>query len=347
MKKISLLALTICLIFTACNADETIIGKNNKVENDLVTKNEESKNLEKLYNEIVELSKSNTECTGDWGFVAVGSKPCGEPEKYIPYSLKINLTDFLAKVNTYNLQQEDFNEKWNIISTCVVTPKPISVDCVNGKPTLLYESDKFEEEQNLKKMYNEIIALSTNSDSCTGNWHFTAIGSTPCGGPENYIPYSLQINTTDFLAKVNIYNSTKMAFNNKWKITSICQIAPKPESAKCINGKATLLYESDRASEKQNLEKMYNEIIALSSSSTSCDGNWNFTAIGSKPCGGPEKYIPYSLQINTAEFLNKVNLYNIAEMEFNEKWDISSNCDLVTKPKSVVCINGKATLVYN
>jgi hypothetical protein len=243
MKKISLLALTICLIFTACNADENIIVKNNKVENDLVTKNEDSKNLEKLYNEIIELSMSNTECTG--------------------------------------------------------------------------------------------------------NWHFTAIGSKPCGGPEGYIPYSLQINTTDFLAKVNIYNSTKMAFNDKWKITSSCEIAPKPESAKCINGKATLLYESDRDTEKQNLQKMYDEIIALSSSSTSCDGDWNFTAIGSKPCGGPEKYIPYSLQINTVEFLNKVNFYNIAEMEFNEKWNIFSNCDFVTKPKSVVCVNGKATLVYN
>ncbi|MET3027843.1 hypothetical protein ABXT06_14285 [Flavobacterium sp. UW10123] len=346
MKKISLLALAICLTLVACNADENISQKNNALQNERATKEEESKNLEKLYAEIFELSNKNIECSGDWDFIDIGSQPCGGPEKYIPYSLKTNTTDFLSKVSTYNAKRKDFNEKWNISSTCLVVPKPIAAGCINGKPTLLYESDQIAEKQNLKKMYDEIVALSSNSASCSGNWHFVGIGAKPCGEPEKYIPYSLQINTVDFLAKVNTYNISKTEFNNKWKVNSTCDVLPKPESAKCIDGKATLLYESDRIAEKQNLVKLYEEIVELSGIKKSCTGSWDFIGIGAKPCGGIEKYIPYSLQIDTIDFLNKVRTYNTEQAEFNSKWDVSSACDIAPKPKSVECINDKATLVF-
>lgn len=349
MKKLSLFAFSICILFTACNSDDNVETKTPVVTNvDQDLKNEESKNLEKMYDEIVALSgNTNTnECTGDWDFTAIGSKSCGGPKEYIAYSLKINTKDFLAKVRNYTTEQEKFNTKWNITSTCDVVSVPVLAACVNGKVTLLYESDQNTEKENLKKMYEEIVALSENNESCTGNWYFTAIGSRSCGGPEGYIAYSLKINTTDFLSKVRNYTAEQEKFNTKWRITSTCNIVPVPESVACINGKATLLYESDRIAEKQNLQKMYDDIIELSGNTKPCTGNWDFTAIGSKPCGGPESYIAYSLKINTTDFLAKVKTYTAEQAKFNNKWQITSTCETPFLPKSVECINEKATFIY-
>lgn len=92
---------------------------------------------------------------------------------------------------------------------------------------------------------------------------------------------------------------------------------------------------------------MYNEIITLSDINKPCMGDLGFTAIGLKSCRSAEKYIPYSLYINKSVFLTKVNTYNAKQMEFNEKWKISSTCDSVPKPQFVDCIDGKATLIYN
>lgn len=97
MKKIILNALLICLTFTACDSESEI-----KTENSLTTKNEESQNLENLYNELIVFSAKDAACSGKLDFIAIGEKPCGGPEKYIPYSLRIDTTEFLKKVNFYN-----------------------------------------------------------------------------------------------------------------------------------------------------------------------------------------------------------------------------------------------------
>ncbi len=237
MKKIILTALLICLTFTACDSESEI-----KFENSLTTKNEESQNLENLYNELIVFSAKDAACSGKLDFIAIGKKPCGGPEKYIPYSLRIDTTEFLKKVNFYNSKQSEFNEKWNITSTCEVVTRPIDVACVNGKATLLYENDRSAEKQDLEKLYNEIIVLSESNKSCSGEWNFIAIGAKACGGPEKYIPYSLKINTSDFFAKVNIYNAKQMEFDEKWKINSTCDIIPRPKSVECVDGKPTLIY---------------------------------------------------------------------------------------------------------
>ncbi|MFC6266149.1 hypothetical protein [Flavobacterium panici] len=354
MKKISLITLMICLSFTACDSDSEIklqdslnTQKKESLKNEDSTQDEDSKNLEKLYDEIIALSDSNSACSGEWDFIAIGKKPCGGPEKYIPYSLKIDRSEFLAKVNSYAIQQEIFNTKWNITSTCDVARRPLAAVCVDGKATLLYEEDRNIEKQDLQKLHDEIIALSTNNASCFGDWDYTAIGSKPCGGPEKYIPYYVNIDRTDFFNKVNIYKAKQMEFNHKWKVNSTCDVVAEPVSATCINGKGNLLYEAERTKEEQDLEKLYNEIIALSDINKPCTGDWDFTAIGSKACGGPEKYIPYSLKINTTDFLAKVNYYSIMQESFNHKWKVISFCDIPNRPKSVECVNGKATLMYN
>lgn len=100
----------------------------------------------------------------------------------------------------------------------------------------------------------------------------------------------------------------------------------------------------------QKLEKMYQEIVTLSqvNSQTCTDSkDWDFTAIGAKACGGPEKFIIYSKKINTAEFLAKVKTYSDAKAAFNVKWNISSTCDVPVPPDGIGCVDGKPVFLRN
>lgn len=104
---------------------------------------------------------------------------------------------------------------------------------------------------------------------------------------------------------------------------------------------------STQEQDMQQLEKMYAEISLLSvSQECNNSADWDFTAIGSKACGGPTGFIAYSLKINTSDFLEKVKNYTNAQKEFNDKWNISSSCEVPPAPISIKCENGKAVLVY-
>lgn len=95
------------------------------------------------------------------------------------------------------------------------------------------------------------------------------------------------------------------------------------------------------------LQAMFEEIQALSDSVACTDSNeWVFTAYGSKACGGPQGYIPYSSQIDVADFLSKVEEYTVAERNYNIRWGIVSTCDVTPQPTDVVCQNGSAVLIY-
>ncbi len=109
------------------------------VKRELTEQEKEHRALIKLYNEIYELSVSDT-ClnSDDWFFAAYGAKACGGPQGYIAYSKNIDVEAFLAKVEVYTNLEKAFNEKWNIFSTCDIAPQPKSVDCVNGYPVLKY-----------------------------------------------------------------------------------------------------------------------------------------------------------------------------------------------------------------
>jgi len=360
MKKINLIAIAASLMFTACSADIEYVKNDNtvvdtvKVQDSKILQDEESKNLEKMYAEIVVLSDNTKACTNnsDWDFIPVGSKPCGGPNEYLIYSSKINTTDFLAKIRTYNAKQEDFNTKWEINSTCEVVPQPASIDCVDGKPTLIYKSQRDLEEQDLVKLRAEVVMLSDNTKSCesSDNLDFVSLELNPCGGTKEYIAFSRTINTSEFLNKIQIYKSKQNQFNTKWKINSPCEVALYPASADCVDGKPTLLYESDRKIEEESLEKLYNEIIELSLVNTQECSNakeWAFTSIGSNPCGGPWRYIPYSLKINVTDFMSKVYQYNMQEMNYNRRWKMIGVCIIPNKPSGIGCNNGKATLIYS
>jgi hypothetical protein len=95
------------------------------------------------------------------------------------------------------------------------------------------------------------------------------------------------------------------------------------------------------------LMDLFDEIEALTYTNSCVDAiNWTFTAYGSKACGGFQGYIPYSINIDTDAFLNKVEFYTKAEKEFNIKWGIISDCFAVIKPEGVECINGYPSLNY-
>lgn len=76
------------------------------------------------------------------------------------------------------------------------------------------------------------------------------------------------------------------------------------------------------------------------------DSQWEFTAIGSKACGGPQSYLAYPLSIDTAEFMGRVRLYTQAEQDYNVTYKITSTCDVVAPPTDVTCDDGKPKLIY-
>jgi hypothetical protein len=131
MKTIKFLFIAFSILLFSCNTDDS------------ASQETETQNLTKLYDEIISSSMVNsTPCTNpsEWSFTAIGLKACGGSTGYIMYSLKINVPEFLKKVENYTNAQTTYNKKWGIISTCEITPLPTGIDCVNGKPTLIYSN---------------------------------------------------------------------------------------------------------------------------------------------------------------------------------------------------------------
>lgn len=65
--------------------------------------------------------------------VGIGAKPCGGFWEYIIYTGSIDMTGFLAKIETLNELEKKYNEKYMIQSDCFMAMPPSSVDCVDGK----------------------------------------------------------------------------------------------------------------------------------------------------------------------------------------------------------------------
>jgi hypothetical protein len=104
---------------------------------------------------------------------------------------------------------------------------------------------------------------------------------------------------------------------------------------------------SEQEIEHRSLMDLFNEIQNLSYSVSCSDAtDWNFVAYGSKACGGAQGYIAYSSQIDTATFLQKIELYTKSEKDFNIKWGVISDCSIPNAPTSVECQNGYPTLIY-
>ena len=107
----------------------------------------------------------------------------------------------------------------------------------------------------------------------------------------------------------------------------------------------------DELTQEQQLEELRVLAEELNEISTSvpCTNpdDWTFTAVGSKACGGPTGYLPYSIQIDVAAFLEKVENYRLAQQAYNERWEIVSDCSIPARPRGVICEDGEAVLVFS
>lgn len=107
------------------------------------SKSKDEQELEQLYLKIKALAESST-CGSttnyELKFIAIGSKACGGPTGYLGYSTSIDTKEFEDLVDKYTDLQNNYNKRWNIMSTCEALLPPSSVKCENGKPVLVYEN---------------------------------------------------------------------------------------------------------------------------------------------------------------------------------------------------------------
>ena len=102
-----------------------------------------------------------------------------------------------------------------------------------------------------------------------------------------------------------------------------------------------------QAEESKILNELHTEIQELAQREACTDaGEWAYTAIGAKACGGPAAYIAYPLRIDTERFLKKVEQYTTMQDNYNTKWKIISDCALTPQPTGVECVQGTAQLIY-
>lgn len=135
MKKALLL---ICLISIVA----ALMGCDNDDDESLseeLSQEQEQMVLAEMLGEIEALADS-VECTDpqDWTFTSIGSKACGGPTHFIAYPVQIDVDAFLVLVGEYTSAQRDFNEKWEVASTCDVPSEPSSIECINRKPVFVY-----------------------------------------------------------------------------------------------------------------------------------------------------------------------------------------------------------------
>lgn len=96
--------------------------------------------------------------------------------------------------------------------------------------------------------------------------------------------------------------------------------------------------------ERENMAVLIKEIDSIISKESCTDASeWKFTAIGSKPCGGPSSYIAYPVKMQE-EILSKVSDFTAMQSAFNLKYGLMSDCAIVPAPVEIKCEDGKAIL---
>ncbi len=123
-----LLLILLPLLIMNCNDTDT-----------QTTQEDDRKALEVLANEIMTIANQSI-CSDEFTceYVGYGSKACGGFKSYLVYSNSIDTTELLAKVKKYNEMEHQYNQKWGIISDCMLVMPPTSVICENGKCKAVY-----------------------------------------------------------------------------------------------------------------------------------------------------------------------------------------------------------------
>ena len=95
------------------------------------------------------------------------------------------------------------------------------------------------------------------------------------------------------------------------------------------------------------LAALANNIEELASTSVCSEAvECKSIAFGSKPCGGPWRYLIYSTSIDTNQLETWVEDYNQKEAAFNTKWGVFSDCSVASPPTSISCENNLCIPIY-
>jgi hypothetical protein len=119
-----------------------------------------------------------------------------------------------------------------------------------------------------------------------------------------------------------------------------------PLSIQCSDSNNTIEITPEEIVQKtEELGQREKEIIAYITSDKCSPGGCGFMAFGSKPCGGPWKYIVYPKSIDIEKLTQMVNAYNELQHQYNLQTNAVSDCMFVMPPTEVVCVNGVCVIV--
>ncbi|WP_346881974.1 hypothetical protein [uncultured Algibacter sp.] len=99
--------------------------------------------------------------------------------------------------------------------------------------------------------------------------------------------------------------------------------------------------------ENQELILLSTEIEDLANTSV-CNDTFQckFIAFGSKPCGGPWRYLLYTTSIDFERLELMVEGYNRKEAMYNTTWNIVSDCAVTNPPTGINCENNTCVAVF-
>lgn len=103
------------------------------------------------------------------------------------------------------------------------------------------QDEDLQELESLRGQITDIIgdALSDDPADC----RVLGIGAKPCGGPWDYVVYSIVDTDTLLLqAKIEQHYIKEDAYNQKWGISSDCMFVGLPDSLICEDGRCVEVY---------------------------------------------------------------------------------------------------------
>ena len=113
------------------------------------------------------------------------------------------------------------------------------------------------------------------------------------------------------------------------------EVSPTADSALASGAsRSTVRLSGDEVSDRAQLDSLTTVARALARTDgcSSADGCATI-ALGSKACGGPREYLVYCrASTDTVTLANAVELVNRLEREFNERYQIMSDCMMLLEP---------------
>ena len=111
------------------------LGVNCSEQGDSTTGQEKDKaSIDKLREEIASLAEASV-CSETYTCfsIGVGSKPCGGHWEYLVYSNSIDVSTLQEKVEELNEMEKAYNEKYEVMSDCMMVMPPQAIVCEDGK----------------------------------------------------------------------------------------------------------------------------------------------------------------------------------------------------------------------